>query len=394
MTHVCFVMHADLFTPWPVVRAARQIDILKGHGYKISVVSWIKGNHNLPSSETREEIRVHRIPLQPPKQGFLRRAMAYRKVIRDMSQKVEELKPDAIVCHDLEILKAGVGAKKKLDVPLFFDAHEDWSAMVQENSKFESKVFAYMEKKLLKHVTYSYTYGDDLTEKYKKMGFPATTLYNSKASDAVGHINEEGIDRFKRGLGLADSDFIVGFAGSVNLENGIQQILDCLSGLPKDIKYLVVGGSGREEELTAAKQYAQKKGVEDKVIFTGRVKSKEMMELISTFQIGTALFQPLSPNHVARVPNKLFDYMALSVPLIVSDFPNMKKIVVSESDCGVAVDPMNTKWISQAIKHFYEHPDEAEKKGANGRRMFETVYCWDVQKKKLLNSHPLWRGEK
>ena len=386
-------MHADLFTPWPVVRATREVEILKEHGYKISVVSWIKDKSDLPSTETREDIDVHRILLKPPKQGLLGRVLAYRKVIKDMSRKITELKPNAIVCHDLEILKAGVTAKKKLSVPLFFDAHENWPAMVEENSKLEAKIFANMEKKLLKHVTHSYTYGDDLTEKDKKLGFSATTLFNSKSLDAVAHINEAEVDRYKRGLGLTQSDFIVGFAGSVNLENGIQQTLDCLPNLPEDIKYLVVGGSGREEELTAAKKYAQDKGVEDRVIFTGRVKSKEMLELIATFQIGTALFQPLSPNHVARVPNKLFDYMALSVPMIVSDFPNMKNIVVSQSDCGVAVNPMDVKWISQAITHFHKHRDEAKEKGANGRRMFETVYSWDMQKKKLLDSHPLWQGK-
>jgi glycosyltransferase involved in cell wall biosynthesis len=386
-------MHADLFTPWPVVRATREIEVLKEHGHKISVVSWIKDKSDLPSTETREDIDIHRIHFRPPKKGLLGRVLAYRRVIEDMSRKITELKPDAIVCHDLEILKAGVTAKKKLNVPLFFDAHENWPEMVKENSSFEARIFANMEKKLLKHVTHSYTYGDDLTEKYKKMGFSATTLFNSKSIDSVKHINEAEVVRFKRGLGLTDSDFIVGFAGSVNLENGIKQTLDCLPNLPEDIRYLVVGGSGREEDLTAAKNYAQKKGVEDRVIFTGRVKSKEMLELIATFQIGTALFQPLSPNHVARVPNKLFDYMALSVPMIVSDFPNMKTIVVEKSKCGVAVNPMDVKWITQAITHFHKHRDEAKEKGANGRRMFETVYSWDMQKKKLLNSHPIWKGK-
>ena len=243
MTRVCFVMHADLFTPWPVVRAAREIEILKEHGYKISVVSWIKDKSDLPSSETREDIDVHRVHFKPPKQGLLGRVLAFRKVIKDMSRKIIELKPDAIVCHDLEILKAGVTAKRKLKVPLFFDAHENWPAMVLENSKFEAKIFTNMEKKLLKHVTHTYTYGDDLTEKYKNMGFSATTLFNSKSLDAVAHINEAEVDRFKRGLGLTQSDFIVGYAGSVNLENGIQQTLDCLVNLHEEIKYLVVGGS-------------------------------------------------------------------------------------------------------------------------------------------------------
>lgn len=393
MKHVCFVMHADLFTPWPVARAVREIEILVEAGHRISVVSWIKEKSDLPHSDLIEGIHIHRILLQPPKSGLLKRFLTYRRIIKDMSDKICELKPDALVCHDLEILRAGVSAKKELDVPLFFDAHENWPEMVKENSAFEARVFARMEKRLLKHVTHSYTYGDDLTEKYTRMGFAATTLFNSKALDSTPTISSENRKELRKKMGLVPENFVIGYAGSVSLENGVQQTLDSLVKLPEDIRFLVVGGSGREEDLSRAKQYAKEKGVHERVIFTGRVKSREMLELIATFDVGTALFQPLSPNHQARVPNKLFDYMALSVPMIVSDFPNMKTIVVDKSHCGVAVDPMDIKGISREILHYRDNREEAEKKGGNGRRMFESIYCWDVQKKKLLDSHPLWRGQ-
>ncbi|MEE9150848.1 MAG: glycosyltransferase family 4 protein [Thermoplasmata archaeon] len=393
MKKVCFVMHSDLFTPWPVVRAMREIQILKEKGYDISVVSWIKEASDLPPTEERDGIKVHRFLLQPPKKGFLKRLFIYRKALRGMSRKVMELKPDAIVCHDLEILNAGVKAKKTLKVPLFYDAHENWPAMVAENSRFEARFFDFLEKRLLRHVTHSYTYGDDLTEKFKGMGFFATTLYNSKSIDAVPSIAEAEIVGMKKQLGLEESDFVVGFAGSVSLENGAQQVIDCLKNLPENVKFLVVGGSGREEDLKKVKRYAIEKEVQDRVIMTGRVQSDALLKYTATFDLGTALFQPLNPNQVARVPNKLFDYMALSVPMLVSDFPNMRRIVVEESDCGLAVDPMNIGKIAQAIRNFYDNPVEAKKKGENGRTKFEELYSWDVQKKKLIASHPLWRGE-
>jgi glycosyltransferase involved in cell wall biosynthesis len=107
--------------------------------------------------------------------------------------------------------------------------------------------------------------------------------------------------------------------------------------------------------------------------------------------IGTALFQPLSANEIARIPNKIFDYMALSIPMVVSDFPNMRKIVVEESDCGLAVNPMDIEGIANAVLYFYENPSYIKEKGESGRRMFEGKFCWDMQKKKLINSHEVWR---
>jgi glycosyltransferase involved in cell wall biosynthesis len=310
-----------------------------------------------------------------------------------MSNKIIEIKPDFIVAHDLEILKAGVIAKKALDIPLFFDAHENWPAMVAENSKLESRYFARMEKKLLKNVTYSYTYGDDLTEKYKDMGFPAVSLYNSKSLDAVPEVTDSQIKTMREQWGFKKNDFVIGFSGSVNLENGTQQVIDALKNLPENYKFLVVGGSGRKEDLENIKKYVKEKKVQDRVILTGRVKSEDLLRFSAVFDVGTALFQPLNPNQIARVPNKLFDYMAMSVPMIVSDFPNMRKVVVKDAQCGVAVSPMDINAITKSILNFSKNPDESKRMGENGREKFEKFYSWDVQKKKLKNSHPLWRGE-
>jgi glycosyltransferase involved in cell wall biosynthesis len=393
MKSVCFVLHADLFTPWPIMRAMKEIEILKEHGYDISVVSWIKDKLELPEVEEREGIKVHRFLLPPPKKSILKRFFTYRRILKEMSKKIIEIKPDFIVAHDLEILKAGVIAQKALSVPLFFNAHENWPAMVAENSKLEARYFERLEKKLLKNVTYSYTYGDDLTEKYMAMGYPAVSLYNSKSMDAIPRITASQIESMRVKWGLEKDDFVIGFSGSVNLENGTQQVIDSLKNLPESFKFLVVGGSGRKEDLENVKKYVKQRGVQDRVILTGRVKSEDLLRYSAVFDIGTALFQPLNPNQIARVPNKLFDYMAMSVPMIVSDFPNMRKLVVKHAECGVVVSPMDINAITKLILNFSKNHDEVKRMGENGRIKFEKVYSWDEQKKKLMNSHPLWRGE-
>jgi glycosyltransferase involved in cell wall biosynthesis len=225
------------------------------------------------------------------------------------------------------------------------------------------------------------------------MGYPAVSLYNSKSLDTIPIISDSQIESMKEQWSLKKNDFVIGFSGSVNLENGTQQVIDALKNLPEPFKFFIVGGSGRKEDLENVKKYVKEKGAQDRVILTGRVKSEDLLRFSAVFNVGTALFQPLNPNQIARVPNKLFDYMAMSVPMIVSDFPNMRKVVVKDTQCGVAVSPMDINAITKAILHFSKNPDEAKKMGENGRKKFEKLYSWDVQKKKLKNSHPLWRGE-
>jgi glycosyltransferase involved in cell wall biosynthesis len=224
------------------------------------------------------------------------------------------------------------------------------------------------------------------------MGHAATTLYNSKSLATIPFVEKDEAGRMRTELGLAEDDFVIGFAGAASLENGLKQTMDSLRNLPDDIKFVVAGGSYHDEPLELAKKYAQELKVSQRVIFTGRLRSDTMMRYISTFDIGTALFQPLSQNEIVRVPNKMFNYMAMGVPMAVSDFPNMRNIVVRESDSGLAVDPMDTKKITEVVMYFHDNPGEKKRMGANGKSMFKKNYCWEVQKKKLIASHPIWRG--
>jgi glycosyltransferase involved in cell wall biosynthesis len=390
MKSACFVLHTDLFKPWPVVRAVKEIDILRKNGYEIHAVCWIKSTNGQPNFEKKNGVQLHRVFEDPPK-GAVKRFTTYNKVLSRIASKIVQVNPKVIICHDLEILKAGVIAKEKLNVPLFFDAHENWPEMVAHNSRLEARYFTSLEKKLLKKVTHSYTYGNDLTDKYYEMGFSATTLYNSKSISKIPKVEEHEISNMKQELGFEEEDFIVGFSGSVSLTNGTQQVIDSLKDLDPTVKFLVVGGSGRESDLRSVKRYVKIKQLESRVTFTGRVPSETLLRYTAVMDVGTALFQPLSENEKARIPNKIFDYMAMSVPMIVSDFPNMRTIVAEESDCGVCVNPMDVKAIGGAITQFEEEPEMAKKKGENGKWMFMSKYSWDQQVEKLRASHKIWR---
>jgi len=89
------------------------------------------------------------------------------------------------------------------------------------------------------------------------------------------------------------------------------------------------------------------------------------------------------PNNISCLPNKLFDYMLMSLPVVASNFPLYKE-VIDESQCGIIVDPSNPDEIAKAITYLIEHPEEAVHLGNNGRRAVEERYNWEVEGKKLL----------
>ena len=83
------------------------------------------------------------------------------------------------------------------------------------------------------------------------------------------------------------------------------------------------------------------------------------------------------------MPNKLFDYMLMSLPVVVSNFP-LYRDVVQTHQCGLTVDPARPQEIARAIVYLIEHPREAQQMGANGRRAVLEKYNWEKESQKLL----------
>jgi glycosyltransferase involved in cell wall biosynthesis len=104
-------------------------------------------------------------------------------------------------------------------------------------------------------------------------------------------------------------------------------------------------------------------------------------EVLSRSVAGVLTFHPLL-NHVNAQPNKLFEYMSASIPVIASNFPFWREIV-ERHRCGLLVDPYDPDAIAEAIDFLITHLDESERMGANARKAVEENYNWEVEEKKL-----------
>ena len=81
--------------------------------------------------------------------------------------------------------------------------------------------------------------------------------------------------------------------------------------------------------------------------------------------------------------NKLFEYMAAGLPVIVADMPGWRWIV-DDMGCVVAVDPRDPSALAGAIEHLLTHPDQAEEMGRRGRAAVDTRYNWNAEVGRLL----------
>jgi glycosyltransferase involved in cell wall biosynthesis len=116
-------------------------------------------------------------------------------------------------------------------------------------------------------------------------------------------------------LGLKTGDAVIGYLGSFFYFSGLPQVLESLSSpdfQDANIKFLLVGGGEQENEL---RQLVLRKGLSDKVIFTGYIDFSQIPTYLSLFDVGINPMVPLDVSNFA-LPNKVIQYLAMGVPVV------------------------------------------------------------------------------
>ncbi|UTR16218.1 glycosyltransferase [Salipaludibacillus sp. LMS25] len=107
---------------------------------------------------------------------------------------------------------------------------------------------------------------------------------------------------------------------------------------------------------------------------------------------GLALFPP-TKHYMKKELTKFFEYMTAGIPILCSDFPEWEKFI-TKYQCGLTVDPYNSKKIKEALDYLKAHPEEAIAMGERGRKAVADNLNWEREEEKLVSWYAkLLRGK-
>lgn len=175
------------------------------------------------------------------------------------------------------------------------------------------------------------------------------------------------------------------YAGTITELRGLYAMLDLVRRLKQrygDILLRLIGPINIAPEAEKAQRLIADYDISDNVELTGRVSLEEVYRQIGASDIGLALLRP-EPNYLNSFPTKLFEYMIMGKPVIVSNFPLWQKIV-ADAACGIAVDPLDFETILQATIQLIESEDQRAQMGKLGREAALDQYSWDSQGRQIV----------
>lgn len=294
---------------------------------------------------------------------------------------------DVIHIHDLPLAKVGVYFKKKYGLKLVVDLHENWPAHLSKAKHTntllgkilsDNKKWRRYEAEILQAPDLIICVVEEMKERIVNLGISdekIIVLPNTIAPD------EFSLQTKKK----SPDEFVLFFAGGINIERGLQFVIPALAKLPDTIPTIKLKIVGAGSYLNHLKILVKKYNLKQHVEFLGWKPLKEVMQMTSEADV--ALIPHLKWEQTdCSSPNKLFQCMYAEVPLLVSNCNSVERIVL-ETHSGVSYVYDDINELAEKILYLYKNPDVRFSMAQNGKNAVLTKYNWDNTGKALTEAY-------
>lgn len=276
-------------------------------------------------------------------------------------------KKDILLANDLDTLLPNYLASKLQNKKLAFDSHELFPEIPELVTKPQVKKFwETLEHFLLPKVKNKYTVCKSIADFYAEK-------YQTSFKVIKNLPTKKEIQKGSFSLDTKDKKIII-YQGAVNVGRGLELMIETMAFIENAL--LIIIGDGDILKLLQTKVTNTK--IENKVIFLGKITPTELQLLTPLAHLGFSLEEDLGLNYRYALPNKIFDYIQAGIPILVSNLPEMRK-VVKEYGVGEIVENRSPKELAAQIelilkKNYTQQLKEAKK-----------ILIWEAQEAKLLH---------
>ena len=396
---VCKVWDGDY--PWDV--RVEKVCRSLGRDHEVHLVS--RNTTRRSTYERSNGLHIHRLPVVPWLPSRMNAAIGFPAFfnplwIRAIWRTARRSGARLLLVRDLPLALTTLFVGRALGVPVVLDMAENYPAMIQD--VWDSgrarvgdllvrnpRLIRLVERMAVRLADHILVVVDESRERLMAMGVPTskmTVVMNTPTLERGGEHGREG------GGGLEArrrDELVLVYLGILEVPRGIGTAIQAMREVRRRLPRarLVIIGSGRDEGRF--REEARIAGVTACVEFRGWVEYREALGCLSRCDVG------LVPHHATAswqttLPNKLFDYMSLGKPVIVSNVRPTERIVAEEG-CGLVFRDRDAAALAEAIVALGD-PALREACGGRGREAVRRRYNWEADERRLLGAMRRVRG--
>jgi len=178
-------------------------------------------------------------------------------------------------------------------------------------------------------------------------------------------------------------NFLAVFAGTHGAANGLDTVLDTALVLKKKnkkkIKIILIGDGKLKLKLKKRAKFHKL----DNIIFLDPMPKVELVNILSSADIGLQVLANIPSFYYGTSPNKFFDYLAAGLP-VLNNYPGWLADLIKKYKCGHLVEPDNPKEFADKLIYLSENPDIIKQMSFNAKKLAQKKFDMKILGKKFV----------
>lgn len=337
------------------------------------------GNNPYESKQSVKAKALHLLSRKLPQALFELLEILYNlTAIRQLKKAVSESNVDFIYERNAFFLYAGAKISKKYAIPLIIEVNE-----VVGESRVRGQKFVKLAQKIEK---YAFEQADAIIV---VSNFLKQKIANLGVSEAKIHVIPNAADEsifapdncdnsVRDSLAVEDTSIIIGFIGWFVAWHNFELLVNAIAILNRSHPtYLMLVGDG--ELKHAIIDQAKQLGCEQRLIFSGAVKHKEMPNYIQAMDICV-----IPGSNPYRSPIKLFEYMAMAKPTLAPALEPIEFVSQHEVN-AMHFEPENLDSLVAQAEKLADSKELRDEIGTNARNTIMSKHLWIHNSERVID---------
>ncbi len=284
-------------------------------------------------------------------------------------------KCDIFHANDLDTLPANFMASLIRRKPLVYDSHELFTEVPELAGRpVIRKTWEIIEKLIFRRLRYIITVNSSIAREYEKKYRKKIIVIRN-----LPFKYHPGNNLTSLNFGLPEDQKLIILQGAgINKDRGAEEAVEAMQYI--DNAVLVIAGKG--DAVEGLKERVTNSSLASRVFFIPAMPYERLMKLTSLCDCGLSVDKDSNLNYRYSLPNKLFDYIMAGIPVVVSDLPELRKIV-EKYGLGLIIEDFSPKGIAEKINLIISHRDTEGRRDCL-RKAAEELN-WDNEKKILIS---------
>ena len=348
-------------------RATKEILALVEAGYKVVVLAWDRTG--VGANKCKELFVVKNVEFRFYKKKLpngiglknIPKLLLWFRWVTETLMALEHV--DAVHACNLDSGIAAYKFCKKENIPLIYDIY-DYYVDSHSIPSLAVSIVEIKEIEIINFAKVTIICTEERTEQISKA---------TPQNVVVIHNSPDIDEAFECSI---ESDYV--YCGAFGRRRLLDEILNGYN-YNSDLNFVFAGyGEFSSKVKEMAEDY-------DNFYFLGQLTYSDVIKIEAKSMALAAIYEPTVRNHRLCAPNKFYEAMALSKPLIVCKGTGIDKIV-EDNGLGIVIDYDADQFYS-AIRALKSDQNKCFEMGNRARKLYEQKYRWTIMKNRLLEAY-------